>query len=256
MSILFHIGRAGRRATDQRRSTSPCTVKTKRLFAACAATCLALIFAAPQFATGQVTDQTTSIPLKQRFDDVPLVDAIKNLSRQENFNFIFDPRVPGSTIGPGNRVTCPLITFHSDNLTPRQALLALLKTNNLVMVTNPATTVVRFAPANLRIKPVDANQVSADANGVRDDMGVFDVSLEEAIRTVAQGAGLMISSDAKSFSTRGDLNGKITFRWQKITCRQALAALLDNYDLTMIEDRPTSSARIISKATPEATRHP
>src|SRR5437879_2702402 len=34
-------------------------------------------------------------------EEVPLPDAIRNLARQMNLNYILDPRVPGSNFGPG-----------------------------------------------------------------------------------------------------------------------------------------------------------
>jgi len=48
-----------------------------------------------------------------------------------------------------------------------------------------------------------------------------------------------------------DTQGTVSFRWERITARQALAALLDNYDLVMIGDRVTSAARITQKSDPE-----
>src|SRR5262245_19587726 len=92
----------------------------------------------PLVAAGQnVAATNRAVPLIL-FDGVPLIDAIKNLARQINFNFIFDPRVPGSTIGPGRGLPVPVISARWENVAPQQALDALLKTNNLVMVTNPA----------------------------------------------------------------------------------------------------------------------
>jgi len=37
-------------------------------------------------------------------DNVPLPDAIRNLARQFDLNYILDPRVPGSDFGPGRAV--------------------------------------------------------------------------------------------------------------------------------------------------------
>jgi hypothetical protein len=41
--------------------------------------------------------------------------------------------------------------------------------------------------------------------------------------------------------------GTVSFLWRQITLRQALAAVLDNYGLTMVEDAATSTARISLK---------
>ena len=45
---------------------------------------------------------------------------------------------------------------------------------------------------------------------------------------------------------------KVSCRWEKVTARQALAALLDNYDLILIEPPGTSVARIAFKAGEES----
>ncbi len=204
-----------------------------------------LTFARP--AAGDAAAQTSSPAIVRQRLDCPLIDAIRFLlSSHDNLNFVLDPRIPGSTFGPGNRVPSPHVTFYSDK-PPIQALLVLLETNNLVMVTNPATTVLRIAPANLGIKPVSTNQVGPDLDGVRDEVRVFGLPLNEAILTVAEGARLTVSFEPGLFSSGGDLDGTLFFCWHKLTCRQALAALLDNYDLTMVEETATSSARIVSK---------
>ena len=59
------------------------------------------------------------------------------------------------------------------------------------------------------------------------------------------------SLDPELSATDFDKQGSVSFRWERITARQALAALLDNYDLVMIEDCATSAARITRKSDPE-----
>src|SRR5204862_4197210 len=77
------------------------------------------------------------------------------------------------------------------------------------------------------------------------------VSLSEAVSKVASAASLAISLDPELSTTEFDAQGTVSFRWERITARQALAALLDNYDLVMIEDPATSAARITQKSDPE-----
>jgi hypothetical protein len=50
--------------------------------------------------------------------------------------------------------------------------------------------------------------------------------------------------------------GTISIRWENITARQALAALLDNYDLVLIEEPGAASARITLKSRGEIDTRP
>lgn len=188
-----------------------------------------------------------SIPRIQ-IDNVPLADAIGNLARQSNLNYILDPRVPGSPFGPGRLAPKPSVTARWTNVTAQTALSALLKEHKLTMVTNPATTVTRIAPADLGVKPVLASQVGTNTGKVI-PLVVFDfVSVTEALSKLADAAGLKVSFDPKVSAPAFDGQGTVSFRWERITVRQALAALLDNYGLIMSEDSGTSTARIMFDA--------
>src|SRR5688572_9561772 len=85
------------------------------------------------------------------FDNVPLADAIRNLARQGGFNYILDPRLPGSDFAPGRTAPNPPVSGSWTNVSAPAALNALLKEHKLVMVTNPATSVARIAPANQNV---------------------------------------------------------------------------------------------------------
>ena len=177
-------------------------------------------------------------------DDVPSAYAIQNLARQAGLNYILDPRVPGACFGPGRLVEMQSIHVRWTNLTVQTALSRLLKALNLTMVTNPATTVARIVPANLDAKPVPASQVGASTNAAVPLIVMEDVPLTDAIRNLATHAQLSVSLDPKLSSPDFDRQGTISIRWEDITARQALAALLDNYDLVLIEEPGASSGRI------------
>ena len=186
-----------------------------------------------------------------RMVDVPLADAIKTLARQSNLNYILDPHVPGSDFGPGRLAPKLLVTANWTNVTAQAALTALLKEHSLTMVSNSATTVTRIAPVNLSVKPAPTNPVDTDTSSIIPLLVMDSVSLTEAITKLASAASLAISLDPKLSTTDFDAQGTVSFRWERITARQALAALLDNYDLVMIEDPATSAARITQKSDPE-----
>src|SRR5438876_5550574 len=184
-----------------------------------------------------------------RMVDVPLADAIKILARQSNLNYILDPHVPGSDFGPGRLAPKLLVTANWTNVTAQAALTALLKEHSLTMVSNSATTVTRIAPVNLSVKPAPTNPVGTDISSIIPMLVMDSASLTEAVTKLASAASLAISLDPKLSTTDFDAQGTVSFRWERITARQALAALLDNYELVMIEDHATSAARITQEFT-------
>src|SRR5262245_50427795 len=127
--------------------------------------------------------------------DVPLPYAIQNLARQAGLNYILDPRVPGSGFGPGRTAVKPPVTARWTNVSARAALSRILQQHKLTMVTNPATTVARIAPADLGVKQVPASQVGTNTNGVLPLLVMDDVPLTDAIRNLATHARLNVSLD-------------------------------------------------------------
>ena len=182
-------------------------------------------------------------------DDVPLVDAVKNLARQAGLNFIMDPRVAGSSLGPGSKTPSPSVTLRWQNRAAGEALDSLLKVHKLAMVTNPVTTVARIVPAGANVKPVPGESVGTNTSK-KVPLMVFDgISLRETMEAIGREAGLGVAFDQaflESEYTRSPW--AISFRWTDITPRQALAALVDNYNLEMKEDVPARIARVSLKA--------
>ena len=103
-------------------------------------------------------------------DDVPLTDAIKNLSRQAGLNYILDPKVSFGQVGPDGRpAPQPTVSIRWENVTAAQALNALLSTYNLQLVEDPKSKIARVAvkdpaaPDPLRIvKAPAAGEISID----------------------------------------------------------------------------------------------
>jgi hypothetical protein len=75
-----------------------------------------------------------------------------------------------------------------------------------------------------------------------------DVPLKSAIERTARAAKLNYTIDSKVNSS--DSKGNpilVTIRWKNVPARQALLALLDNFDLVLVEDSKTGIARILPK---------
>src|SRR3989441_1102028 len=80
-----------------------------------------------------------------------------------------------------------------------------------------------------------------------------EVSLREAIRNLARGAGLNYMLDPKIGYGQIGSDGKpipeptVSIRWENVTAEQALLSLLNNYDLQLVEDPKSRIARITKK---------
>jgi len=80
-----------------------------------------------------------------------------------------------------------------------------------------------------------------------------DVPITTAIENLARQAGINYLIDPKIGYGQPDQNGQIkpeptlSIRWENVTAEQALIALLDNYNLQLIQDRRTQIARITTK---------
>jgi type II secretory pathway component GspD/PulD (secretin) len=70
-------------------------------------------------------------------DDVPLIDAVKNLARQAGLNYIPDPKLLSLTNQPN-------VSMRLDNVTAQDALTAVLETYNLQVVHDPRIKVARI----------------------------------------------------------------------------------------------------------------
>jgi type IV pilus assembly protein PilQ len=68
-------------------------------------------------------------------DDVPLTDAIRNLARQSNLNFQFDPRVTSSNQ--------PNVSIRFENVSAQEALNAVLENYGLVLIKEPKSKIAR-----------------------------------------------------------------------------------------------------------------
>ena len=200
-------------------------------------------------ANGQ-TDADSSIQMIV-IENVPFSDAIRNLAIQTGQNFTLDPRVTGKPVN-----------IRWENITAAEALDRLLKEQGFMLIQNPATTVARIVGTNLNAKPVPADQILGDTNKTIAAV-VFDYTpMEVAIGGLAKQAGLEVELDPKISMPSRDSAGKfitppvISVRWKNISAAQALAALLDNYELVIVKDSTTGRLRVGPKERPASQPAP
>ena len=244
-----------RRAIAQRR------LAPSLLFAALAL-CLASSFAAraqSQIATpvsappmSPVTNSvsTTGDEIIPRvvFNGVPLRNAITALAKQAGPSVSFDPALP-LQIDPD-------VTVKWANVTARQALEVLLDNYDWQMTQDPHSAVRISARDPNAIGPpwtvvhllenAPTNGVLANgANSVLPLISFTTVPRSEAIEALAFQAGLNLQFDRallqqKSADGTSICSSRLTEKWQQVTAREALQALLDQWgwQLTQIPGNP------------------
>jgi hypothetical protein len=169
-----------------------------------------------------------------KIDNVPLSLVIDNVAQQAGLNYIVDRRLEVNGNWAGND---PFINLRWENITADEALQRLLKEHKLMMVTNTATCVARLVPTGAAVKPITTS-TAIDTNAPIAVLRANSEPLVDVIRKIGKEARLSVSFAAEAASILE--RNTISFRWQKITPRQALTALLDNYDLVLTENADTA----------------
>ena len=70
-------------------------------------------------------------------DDVPLTDAIRNLARQSNLNFQFDPKILSASNQPN-------VSIRFENVSATEALTAVLENYNLAILRDSKSRIARI----------------------------------------------------------------------------------------------------------------
>ncbi len=218
-----------------------------------------LLAAGYAISLGQETaKQGPAIPSIQ-LENVPLIDGIKNLARQAKLNYILDPRFDSLSVDPVGKVFRErTVTFTWEQLTAQQALDRLLKENGLTLVENQATTVVRITSTNWPARAgVSPDQFAGRKNDVIPLLVMDNVPLGHGLKNLARQAELEVAIDEKLSESYYDTAAKrfvqaptVSIRWETMTSSQAIAALVENYDLDVAKDAATSAWRISPKAKP------
>ena len=217
-----------------------------------------LIGAIALFATAQRTpgqDTNKVIPILQ-MEGVPITTVMENLARLSGQNYIFDPRLYGPTPnGPyhdrdGRIISEPLLTFTWKNMTAKQAVARFLGENDLYAVEMQSTPIVQISHIKQDAGIVDATLLGADTNAVVPLIKMQSVSIGTALGRLARSADIKVVIDAKllRFSDAEDVSSTIiSFRWERVTARQAMIALCENFGLDIVKDSTTGNIRIEQK---------
>jgi hypothetical protein len=210
---------------------------------------LAVAFVIPRQANAEEKSHANDVLPRIELDRVLLTDAIKNIARVAGINYIIDPRVTATfrdadEPNPGG----PVITKTWRFVPAAQALSELLKSQNLVMASNPVTTISRIVLPKQKLNSISAIQFGTDTSRVVPVFLMEYVPLNDAITNIAREASMRITFDA-NLSVPAARGAKISsilvsIRWENVTVRQALVALLDNYDLDIVGNLDSGPVRI------------
>jgi hypothetical protein len=234
----------------------------KRIPKACLCSIAFLIVTAVAMQVARSQDNSHTVIPRLQMSNVPLTDAIRTLARQTGRNYILDPALSRPWVGPdGKPGPEPSITVRWENLSAEEALGRVLKEHGLAMVDNSATSIARIGFTNQAITPLPPGAVGGGANPVIPLIVMDFVPLEDAIKNLASQAQLRVALDASVLPAPPQPGGApfsqpmmVSVRWTNVTARQALTALLDNYNLVLVEDSATASARVAPKAQTQASK--
>jgi len=220
---------------------------------------VALFIGVTTTANGQATNTTPLIP-EIHLKDVPITTTIDAFAREAGINYLIDPKLFQLF-----QKQEPSVTVTWTNISIKDALARLLKEHGLVMVEDKFTTIARIASTNSVLNVVDASLLGSDTNnaasltnGLIPMIRFQDVPLDVALQSLIDHDKINVVVDPK-VSEHDDLHdyGIISFtvahptmisiRWENVTARQAVVALCENYDLTIVKDSATGVVSIKPK---------
>jgi type II secretory pathway component GspD/PulD (secretin) len=93
-----------------------------------------------------VTNQTpANQPSTIRFQDIPITSVIENLARLAGINYLLDPKIGyGQPDQNGTIKPEPSLSLRWENITPEQALLAVLDNYGLQLIMDPKTKIAKI----------------------------------------------------------------------------------------------------------------
>jgi hypothetical protein len=104
--------------------------------------------------------------------------------------------------------------------------------------------VIRIVPRIKKVKLISFRPSNLQTDLVISPLVMEKVPLVEAIRRIAAQGRFNLVLDPSLSRSPFALNGLVNFRWEDVTPIEALIALLENYDLSLVEEPGTSSLRV------------
>jgi hypothetical protein len=183
--------------------------------------------------------------------DVPITSIIDVLSHLSHRNYILAPRISGMYHNHAGKVVSePFRTFRWENLTPEQAFKRLCQENGLSAVNLPGTPIDQIT--NFKAKPatVDTTPLDGSTNTIIPLIEFNQKKLSTALEELAKTVRVQIVIEPKllaaaPFSTDEDsLSTLVTMYCEKVTAKQAIVAICENFELDLVKDSTNGPIRI------------
>jgi hypothetical protein len=204
---------------------------------------------------------TNVIPLIQ-FQDVPITIGLENLARQAGVNYLLNPKIGFEKTGKNGQIMAePILSIRWENITAKQAFIAICDDYDLVISKNPTTSIFLISEKSHPITNyVDATLLGSDTNEfipiqiigdmtwqgracsdtytIQIENEPFDIALTQLAK-VAQ-IKTVLDPRLSGWST-------ISLHLRNITPKQAIVALCDIYSLIILKNSATGDIQIKPK---------
>jgi hypothetical protein len=203
----------------------------------------------PRYWTGQNREETYSnsasplIPLIE-FQEVPITVGLENLAQQAGLNYLLDPRIGYNQPDRFGRIRPePIVSLRWENVTAEHAFITLCRNYGLTIASDTNTHVVLIRAWNHDVNYVEPNFFENDTN-VIPLIEFQHVPAVVVLKALVKQAGIRCIFSAL-IDTGHTKNGPtLSFRWENLTAKQALAAFCENYDLNIIKYPESGIIRI------------
>jgi len=214
---------------------------------------LAVLMGAATFTSParQISENSTiDSPSDMTFDNLPITSAIHQLAFLAGINILLDSKLhsnPPFVAANGKAIAEPTATNHWTNITAHQALNRMLAEHGLTMLTNPATPIMRVVSTN-RVVQALPSFFNSTTNDPTPALVFDDLPLRDALVLLANQARLNLSFDPKLSAPGAMVGGTpvlkcpVKERWNNVNSKQAITALLDNFDLGVVLETDSSGA--------------
>jgi hypothetical protein len=205
----------------------------------------------PHIDTSLFGNATNVIPLIW-FEDVPQSIAWENLAKQAGMNYILDPRITGLPDQNGRIKPEPVLSFRWENLTARQALIALYENGDWTISRDPASSITLIRAKNHPANFVDVTLFENVTNptpgpGTIPLIEFQDVPLSVALENLAKQMNFKCTLDPQMDDPPfGGFRPEVSCRWENVTCKEAFISTCENYDLVIVKDPATGTVEVKS----------
>lgn len=192
--------------------------------------------------SSSASKDTSPVIPKIYFEEATLLEALDFLRAQWPTNVVFDPSIT-------DKQKNAKVTVRWENLTARQVMTALLDSLGLQLVDNPRTGVAAIVTqpedSSLKTALIPYGQGKADTSPIIPKIHFEEATLLEALDFLRKHWPTNVVFDQSIADKHQNL--KVTVRWENLSARSAMTALLDSVGFQLLENPQTGVAKIVNK---------